>query len=196
MAIDLHKGVRINIPKKDTVIQYGQQVILEDIAQFYVVIGWDIGEKCEDDLDIDISVFMLNDKQKIVSDDYFIFYNNVISPDGSVSISSDSKYGNNDENIKIDTNKINPNVREICFFATRYGDEARIANFSSIKNLYLYIYDYLTDEIVLKYEIIDNFTDEKSIEFGRIFQQNYNWFFLATGEGSNDGLQQLIDRYC
>ena len=46
--------------------------------------------------DADASVFMLNDQGKIPSDNYFVFYNNLKSIDGSVTHSGDNTTGAGD----------------------------------------------------------------------------------------------------
>ena len=44
---------------------------------FHVGLGWDVNEDAssDDDFDLDVSAFMVNDTHKIPADDYLVFYN-------------------------------------------------------------------------------------------------------------------------
>ena len=54
----------------------GQNHVL-NMNIFHVGLGWDVNEDAssDDDFDLDISAFMVNDTHKIPADDYLVFYN-------------------------------------------------------------------------------------------------------------------------
>lgn len=55
----------------------GQNAQLKDMDKFYVGLGWDVKEdkNSEYDCDLDVCAFMLGQNDKLISDDYFVFYN-------------------------------------------------------------------------------------------------------------------------
>ncbi|MDO7742811.1 MAG: TerD family protein, partial [Pedobacter sp.] len=69
MAINLQKGQRENI----------------DAPKFTIGLGWDTNSSSTGSaFDLDASLFILGDNKKIITDEHFIFYNNLVSPDGAV----------------------------------------------------------------------------------------------------------------
>ena len=101
MAINLQKGQRENI----------------NAPKFTVGLGWDINNTSTGTaFDLDASLFLLGDDKKLVSDNHFIFYNNLESPDKSVIHTGDNLTGEgsgDDEQIKIDLTKIDDAIKEI-----------------------------------------------------------------------------------
>src|ERR1044072_4835287 len=113
MAINLQKGQReaINAPK------------------FVIGLGWDTNvSSTGSSFDLDASVFILGENKKLVSDEHFIFYNNLKSPDGSVEHTGDNLTGDgdgDDEQIKVDLSKINAPTAESCIVGTIHDAESR-----------------------------------------------------------------------
>ena len=63
MAINLQKGQRENI----------------NAPKFTIGLGWDINNTSTGGaFDLDASLFLLGDNKKLVSDNHFIFYNNLL----------------------------------------------------------------------------------------------------------------------
>ncbi|RZK61101.1 MAG: TerD family protein, partial [Pedobacter sp.] len=106
MAINLQKGQRENI----------------DAPKFTIGLGWDTNSSSTGAaFDLDASIFILNDQKKLVSDENFVFYNNLTSPDGAVEHTGDNLTGDgdgDDEQVKVDLTKIDPRVSEICVVVT------------------------------------------------------------------------------
>jgi tellurium resistance protein TerD len=130
MAINLQKGQKIDI----------------GLSRITVGLGWDPNEGTGHDFDLDASAIMIDDNRKLLAENYFIFYNNLKSPDGSLEHTGDDPTGGNsdgddDEAIKIDLNKINPKVNEILFVVTIEDFERRKQNFGQVRNSYIRIVD-------------------------------------------------------
>lgn len=58
-------------------LEKGANATLKSMSAFYVGLGWDVREdnSSTDDFDLDVCAFMLGANDKIISDDYFVFYN-------------------------------------------------------------------------------------------------------------------------
>ena len=83
MAINLQKGQRVNM----------------SLTKVAVGLGWKpaIAGK---EADLDASVFMIGSNGKLPKDEFFVFYNNLNSPDGSVQHTGDvleASGGNDDD---------------------------------------------------------------------------------------------------
>lgn len=183
MAINLQKGQRqaINAPK------------------FTIGLGWDTNSSATGSgFDLDASVFIMGDNKKLLSDEHFVFYNNLKSPDGSVEHTGDNLTGagdGDDEQIKVDLSKIESKVSEICIVVTIHEAEARKQNFGQVRNSFVRIVNADTNEEVLKYELEEDFSIETAVEFGRIYKRNDEWKFEAVGVGMKGGLQDYLNKY-
>jgi tellurium resistance protein TerD len=183
MAINLEKGQRVNV----------------GLPKFTIGLGWDAkASDTGEDFDLDASIFMLGENKKIVSDQYFIFYNNLKSPDDAVEHTGDNTTGEgegDDESIKIDLSKINSAVTEICIVVTIHNAEERHQNFGQVRNSYIRIYNPDNNEELLKYELEEDFSIETAIEFGRIYKRSGEWKFEAVGVGQKGGLEDYLNKY-
>ena len=181
--INLEKGQRVNV----------------DLPKFTIGLGWDTNNSSTGfDFDLDASVFMLGENKKILADEYFVFYNNLKSPDGAVEHTGDNLTGEgdgDDESIKIDLTSINPQVSEIIVVVTIHKAEERKQNFGQVHNSFIRIFNTDTQEEILKYELEEDFSVETAVEFGRVYKKNGQWKFEAIGVGQRGGLQEYLNKY-
>lgn len=184
--INLEKGQRISMDKGLTLVGVG--------------LGWDPNEGTGYDFDLDASAFMLGESGRIPTDEYFVFYNNPKSPDGSVESTGDDLTGGNsdggdDETINVDLSKVDPKIQEIVFTATIYKAEGRRQNFGQVRNSYIRIYDAKTNAEIARYDLDEDFSIETAVEFGRLYRRGDEWKFEAMGIGNKGGLQSLVNKY-
>ena len=183
MAINLTKGQRIDI----------------GLTKVGVGLGWDPNEGTGFDFDLDASAFMLGANKKLPKDDFFIFYNNPLSPDKAVESSGDDLTGGNsdgdDETLTVDLTRVDPKVEEIVFTVTIHDFESRKQNFGQVRNSFIRIYNAQTNEEIAKYELDEDFSVETAVEFGRLYKRNGEWKFEAMGIGYKGGLQYFVDKY-
>lgn len=180
-------------------LQKGQKIEL-GLDKVCVGLGWDPNTSGGEAFDLDASAFMLADNHKIPADEYFVFYNNLASPDGAVVSSGDDQTGGNsaggdDETINVDLSKLDPAITEIIFTASIYNAEERKQNFGQVRNAYIRIYDATTNEVIANYDLEEDFSVETCLEVGRIYKKNNIWKFDAMGLGHKGGLQYLVDKY-
>jgi tellurium resistance protein TerD len=183
MAINLQKGQRENI----------------DAPKFTIGLGWDTNSSTTGSaFDLDASVFMLDQNKKLVSDQHLVFYNNLKSPDEAVEHTGDNLTGDgdgDDEQIKVDLTKADEKVSEICVVVTIHDAESRRQNFGQVRNSFVRIFDAATNEVLLKYELEEDFSIETAVEFGRIYKREGKWKFEAVGMGMKGGLQDYLNKY-
>ena len=183
MAINLEKGQRQNIAA----------------PKFTVGLGWDTNSgNTGEAFDLDASVFILGANGKLVSDNHFVFYNNLKSPDEAVVHAGDNLTGEgdgDDEKIMIDLSKISDSVNEICFVVTIHHAGERRQNFGQIRNSFIRIVDASNNTELVKYELDEDFSIETAVEFGRLYKRNNEWKFEAVGSGLKGGLQDFLTKY-
>ena len=184
--INLEKGQRISMDSSLSLVGVG--------------LGWDPNTGSGYDFDLDASAFMLGSNGRIPADEYFVFYNNLVSPDGSVESEGDDKdaknsYGGDNETINVDLSKVDPKIQEIIFTATIYKAEEHRQNFGQVRNSYIRIYDAKNNVEIARYDLDEDFSVETAVEFGRLYRRNGEWKFEAMGLGSKGGLQALVNKY-
>lgn len=184
MAINLQKGQKIDI----------------GLSKITVGLGWDPNEGTGHDFDLDASAIMINENRKLLSEQHFVFFNNLKSPDGSLEHTGDdpdgkSSDGDDDEAIKIDLNRVSSDVQEILFIVTIEDFQARKQNFGQVRNSYIRIVDDLKGEEIAKYELDEDFSIETGVEFGRLYKRNGQWKFEASGIGYQVDLAFFLEKY-
>lgn len=188
MSINLSKGERVNLAKE-----------APKMTKAAIGLGWDTNRSdTGGTFDLDASVFMLAANGKIPAEKYFVFYNNLSSPDGSVKHMGDNRTGagdGDDELIAIDLTKVDPAVEELIFVVTIHNAEANRQNFGQVQKSYIRIFDLEAKKEVARYDLEEDFSRETAVEFGRLYLRDGTWRFQAVGQGYNDGLQKFVDRY-
>jgi tellurium resistance protein TerD len=184
MAINLQKGQRIDI----------------GLTKLTIGLGWDPNDGTGYDFDLDASAIMIDAQRKLVSEEYFVFYNNLTSPDGALTHTGDDPSGKNsdgddDEAIMIDLEKVDQRVEEILFVVTIEDYERRRQNFGQVRNSYIRIVDQNTNQEIAKYELDEDFSIETGIEFGRLYRKNGSWKFEASGIGYRADLGFFLEKY-
>ena len=184
MAINLQKGQKIEI----------------GLTKMTIGLGWDPNEGTGYDFDLDASAIMIDSDRKLVSEEYFVFYNNLQSPDGALTHTGDDPNGKNsdgddDEAILIDLEKVDSRVQEILFVVTIEDFERRRQNFGQVRNSYIRVVDHNTHQEIAKYELDEDFSIETGVEFGRLYKRNGGWKFEASGIGYRADLGFFLEKY-
>ena len=184
MAINLTKGGRVAI----------------GLSRVNIGLGWDPNQGSGQAFDLDASAFMIDASGKIPQDEFFIFYNNLLSPCGAVKGADDDQTGGNseggdDETLEIDLDKIDSRIQEIIIVVTIHDSDTRKQNFGQVRNSYIRIYDGVKNEEIVKYELDEDFSIETAVEFGRLYKKGNEWKFEAVGTGYKDGLDFFVNKY-
>ena len=88
-----------------------------------------------------------------------------------------------DEQIKIDLSKIPANITKIAFTVTIYDAEARRQNFGQVSNAFVRIFNEVTGEEILRYDLGEDFSIETAVVFGELYKNGDEWKFNAIGSG-------------
>lgn len=165
------------------------------LSEIQVCLGWDIlNQAC----DLDASAFMLGDNDKVVGDDWFVFYGQPISPDGSIQHSGDSTDGaaiGDDEIINIKLNQLNPQVKKIVFIVTINEAYEKHLNFSMVSNAYVRVIDKSSGNELVKFKLSEYFSNVTSMVVGEIYNKGNQWRFNPVGNGFAEDLAGLCAIY-
>lgn len=161
-------------------------------------LGWDPSIVNGHEVDLDLSLFMLAENGKLLADEYFVFYNNVASPDGSTNYPGDSRAGEgdgDDEVIHIELAKVNSKIEFLYFAVTIDQAEERGHHFGHVQNSYINIRNAVDNSILCQYQLKEDFNNEDSIVIAAISRNGGDWTVEALGQAFSGGLNTLVELY-
>jgi tellurium resistance protein TerD len=199
MAINLVKGQRVEI----------------GLSKLIVEMGWKVNPNAKPPYDLDASTFLLRANGEIGVEEDFVFYGScktIETPDGKRPVSNDGSVlgsvddlgddddntGEGNEEIEVDLSKTNALIDQIIFTASIYwekGAPSEKYNFGQVRNAYILIKNAISGEEICRYDLDEDFSTEKGVEFGRLYRRNGAWKFEAVGTSYADGLEPICRKY-
>ena len=184
-------------------LQKGQKVSLEKLAPSlkvaFIGLGWDVNPTdTGDEFDLDASAFILGTNEKLLSEEHFIFYNNLKDPEDSVKLMGDNRTGEgsgDDEVIIVELRKVSEEVKRIVITVTIHEAGRRKQNFGQVRNAFVRLVDVESKEEVLRYDLAEDYSIETALIMTELYRKDGQWRINAVGEAYQGGLQALLDRY-
>ena len=183
MALSLSKGGNLSLTKADP-----------GLTKILVGLGWDARSTSGGDFDLDASAFLLSASGKVRSDGDFIFYNQLVSTDGSVEHTGDNRTGEgdgDDEAVKVDLARVPQDVSRIIFPVTIHDADSRRQNFGMVKGAFIRVVNGDTNVEVARYDLSEDASTETAMIFGEVYRNGAEWKFRAVGQGYAGGLLAL-----
>src|SRR5918996_3932080 len=93
VSVSLTKGGNVSLTKE-----------APGLTNVIVGLGWDVRSTTGTDFDLDASAIIVGADGKVLSDKHFIFFNNLVNPDGTVEHTGDNLTGEgegDDEQVKV-----------------------------------------------------------------------------------------------
>lgn len=187
MALSLSKGGNLSLTKTDP-----------SLSKILVGLGWDPRATDGAQFDLDASAFLLNATGKVRSEQDFIFYNQLKSPDGSVEHTGDNRDGQgdgDDEAIKVDLSHVPADVEKISITVTIHDAQVRGQNFGQVGNAFIRIVNDVTGVEVVRFDLAEDASTETAMVFGELYRNNGEWKFRAVGQGYAGGLAAMCKQY-
>ena len=194
MAINLIKGQRVELDK--------------GLTHLKIEMGWKVNPNAKPAYDLDASTFLLGQSGQIENEFDFVFYGSpnktVVNGEerpcsldksvlGSVDDLGDDEddTGEGSEEIDVDLTKTSPSVKEILFTVSIYWsprdyndpeNAPRVKyNFGQVRDAYIQIRNAVTNDIICRYDLDEDFSTDKGVEFGRLYRRGNEWKFQAVG---------------
>ena len=194
MAINLIKGQRVELDK--------------GLTHLKIEMGWKVNPNAKPAYDLDASTFLLGQSGQIENEFDFVFYGSpnktVVNGEerpcsldksvlGSVDDLGDDEddTGEGSEEIDVDLTKTSPSVKEILFTVSIYWsprdyndpeNAPRVKyNFGQVRDAYIQIRNAVTNDIICRYDLDEDFSTDKGVEFGRLYRRGNEWKFQADG---------------
>ncbi|MFJ2187118.1 TerD family protein [Kitasatospora sp. NPDC087861] len=173
MSVALTKGGNVSLGKQAP----GVRVVR-------VGLGWTAGAG----YDLDASALLCDASGKVVSDQHFVFFNNLQSPDGSVRHQGGSADGGDQEQIDVRLAEVAAGVEKIVFAVAIYDAAQRRQSFGQVRGAYVRLADPDGGVEVARYDVVSESGSETAMVFGELYRHGTDWKFRAVGQGYASGL--------
>jgi tellurium resistance protein TerD len=180
MSVSLSKGGNVSLTKE-----------APGLTAVMVGLGWDARTTSGADFDLDASALLVNAGGKVLSDQHFVFFNNLTSPDGSVEHTGDNLTGEgegDDESIKVDLSRVPADVDKVVFTVSIYDAESRRQSFGQVRNAYIRVLNQAGGGEITRYDLSEDASTETAMIFGELYRNGAEWKFRAVGQGYESGL--------
>ncbi|MFD7644433.1 TerD family protein [Kitasatospora sp. NPDC059795] len=187
MGVSLAKGGNVSLTKE-----------APGLTAVIVGLGWDVRATTGADFDLDASALLCNEAGRVLSDQHFVFYNNLRSPEGSVEHSGDNLTGGgdgDDEQIKVDLSAVPPQVAKVVFPVSIYDAEQRRQSFGQVRNAFIRVVNEADGSEVARYDLSEDASTETAMVFGELYRYGAEWKFRAIGQGYASGLRGIALDY-
>lgn len=188
-------------PAAGAALQKGQKTSLSQMAPsldlIKVGMGWDLGPGGQG-YDLDVSAFLLDPAGKVLGDDWFVFYNQPVSPDGAVRLLETGVPGNSpadDKVIQVCLSQVNSGVSRIAFIVTINEALAHGRHFGNVADTYVRIVDGASRRELVRFRLTDHYSNVCSMVVGEVYRYKEEWRFNPVGNGTGDDLAGLCRRY-
>lgn len=175
-------------------IQKGQKMNIGAAGQLQrvrIAMGWNIlNPQC----DIDLSAYLLDSSGKVPADDWFVFYGQTKSPDGSVTLNVNGSPQDR-EIADVDFTRLHSSICKIVFVLTINEAFTYRLNFSMIKDAYIRLLNPADNREILSFMLTDYYANVTSMMLGEIYLYNDTWKFNAIGNGVAKDLAGLCELY-
>ena len=187
MAVSLQKGGSVSLSKE-----------APGLSDIVVGLGWDPRATDGTEFDLDASVFLLGETEKVLSDNAFIFYNNKTSPCGNVVHNGDNRSGEgegDDETVNVNLAGLPEEAKKLAFSVTIHDAAGRNQNFGQVSKAYIRVLNKKDNSEIARFDLSEDASVETAMIFGEVYRHNGEWKFKAIGQGFAGGLAPLASNY-
>ncbi len=191
MALQLQKveaGQRINLSKDHA-----------GLKKVRIGLSWDVKEGVEADLDA--SLLVLGDNEKMLAEDSIVYYNKLEMYGGAIKHSGDERSGaaeGDDETITVDLSKLPADVKTMLAVITIYGKQGASVTFGRVKNASVRLYNADTNQGLYEFDLSEEASRGTAVEMARIYLKDGEWRFTTLGDivgTAANGLEDVINKY-
>ncbi|CAN3980490.1 TerD family protein [Kitasatospora purpeofusca] len=182
MSVTLAKGGNVSLTKA-----------APNLTQVQIGLGWDARSTTGAPFDLDASALLCS-SGRVLGDEYFVFYNNLKSPEGSVEHTGDNLTGDgdgDDEVVLVNLDLVPPQVDKVVFPVSIYDAENRGQNFGQVRNAYIRVVNSVDGQEIARYDLTEDASSETAMIFGELYRYAGEWKFRAVGQGYASGLRGI-----
>jgi tellurium resistance protein TerD len=187
MGVSLSKGGNVSLTKA-----------APGLTSVTVGLGWDARTTDGQPFDLDASAIGCKPDGKVASDQHFVFFNNLKSPDGAIEHTGDNVTGEgagDDEQIKVNLAGAPAELDKIVFPVSIYDADTRGQSFGQVRNAYIRVVNQADNSEIARYDLSEDASTETAMVFGELYRNGAEWKFRAVGQGYASGLRGIAQDF-
>ncbi|MFF3904826.1 TerD family protein [Streptomyces sp. NPDC001848] len=175
----------------------GGNVSLSKQAQGLTAVTVGLGWRANTGYELDAGALLCDRSGKVLSDEHFVFFNNLSTPDGSVRHSgSGGPLGVDDQQIHVDLMGVPNEVTKIVFLVSLYDAPVRGQTFAHLGGAHIRVVDEDGGAELARYDLATaGLTAETALVLGELYRHGAEWKFRAVGQGYASGLAGIATDY-
>ncbi|MER7666929.1 TerD family protein [Kitasatospora sp. NPDC096128] len=173
MSVALTKGGNVSLNRQ-----------APGVRSVRVCLGWTAGAG----YDLDASALLCGPSGKVLTDQHFVFFNNLRSPDGAVRHLGSDGGGEDAERIEVRLGDVSAEVQKVVFAVAVYDAAQRRQTFGQVRRAYVRVVDADAGTEVARYDVTPETGSETAMVFGELYRNGADWKFRAVGQGYASGL--------
>ncbi|MGK5682375.1 TerD family protein [Actinoplanes sp. URMC 104] len=189
MTVSLVKGGNVSLTK---------QAGSAGLAAVTAGLGWDVRTTTGTDFDLDASAIVVDADGKVVSDQHFVFFGNLATPDGLVQHTGDNLTGagdGDDEQINLRLGELPADTDKVVFAVSIYEAEQRKQSFGQVRNAFIRVVNQADGQELARYDLSEDASTETAMVFGEVYRNGAEWKFRAVGQGYASGLRGIAQDF-
>jgi tellurium resistance protein TerD len=183
MGVSLSKGGNVSLTKE-----------APGMTRVVIGLGWDANSFTGSEFDLDAQAIMVGANGKVPNDGFFVFFNQLKSPEGSVEHTGDNRTGEgegDDEVINVDLAAVPAEIEKVVFTVAIYDADTRKQSFGQVRNGFIRVVNADSSAEVARYDLTEDASTETAMVFGELYRSGADWKFRAVGQGYADGLRGI-----
>ncbi|MEP7193209.1 MAG: TerD family protein [Actinomycetota bacterium] len=189
MGVSLTKGGNVSLTK---------QAGGAGLSAVTVGLGWDVRSTDGAAFDLDASAIGVKTDGQAVSDKHFVFFGNLVSPEGAIVHTGDNLTGEgegDDESIKVNLASISAEVDKVVFPVSIYEADQRSQSFGQVRNAFIRVINQANGDELARYDLSEDAATETAMVFGELYRNGSDWKFRAVGQGYSTGLAGIAKEF-
>jgi tellurium resistance protein TerD len=182
-SVSLSKGGNVSLSK-----------VAPNLTEVTVGLGWQVRQTSGSPYDLDASAIVVDERGRVLSDSYFVFFNNLVSPDAAVRHLGDNLVGGeggDDEQIIVDLRGLPLMAAKVVFTVSIYEADVRRQTFGQVRNAFIRVTDGRSGTEIARYDLSEDASTETAMIFGELYRYTGEWKFRAVGQGYANGLRGI-----
>jgi tellurium resistance protein TerD len=187
VAVSLSKGGNVSLTKE-----------APGLTAVAVGLGWDERTTTGEKFDADASALVVDAQGKVLSNQHFVFFNNLTSPDNTVEHTGDNLTGEgegDDEVILVNLAGLPAEADKVVLSATIHKADERQQTFGQIRNAYIRVVNQAGNAEIARYDLSEDSSMDTAMVFGELYRSGSEWKFKAVGQGYASGLAGIAQDF-
>jgi tellurium resistance protein TerD len=160
-----------------------------------VGVKWNVGSETALGDNLTMATILCGTDGRALSDQHFVFFNQLTSPDLSVQQLTDA-LGGDQEQIEIDLNSVPEQVDRIVVFVYVNDGPAQKRALGQLRSCVVRVLNLDGNaELVRSEELAAGLQAETALALGEVYRHNGEWKFKVLGQGYSKGIAGIASDY-